>query len=82
MMAKALRPFPYAADGIKIEQLAAGDERDFPDDIVGGLIAEKYVEPVEPAAAPENAAHAGAPDTAEAGRKPRRAKPVEPAADA
>lgn len=78
MKGRALRPFPYAADGIRVEQLAAGDERDFAADIMPGLVAEGLVAPVRPLAAPENAAHAGAPETAESGRRPRRGRASEP----
>lgn len=39
MLAKVLKPFAYAADGIHSEQLEVGAERDFDDCCVPGLIA-------------------------------------------
>lgn len=49
-----LKPFLYAEDHIRAEQLAVGDERDFPSDILPGLVAEGLVE-APAAAAPDHA---------------------------
>ena len=45
MLVKALRPFPYSPDGIRMRQIEKGDEFECRDDIVDGLIAEKHVQP-------------------------------------
>lgn len=56
MASKVLKPFRYAPDRINFEELAEGDVRDFPADLLPGLVAEGFVskddeaEPVPPAA--------------------------------
>jgi hypothetical protein len=43
----ALKEFGYAPDGINIEHIAAGDQRDF-GEAAEGLLKEGYIGPVEP----------------------------------
>lgn len=44
MRCKVLKSFPYAHDGIKVEDLPEGENRDIRDELVPGLIAEGFVE--------------------------------------
>lgn len=44
MRCTVLKPFPYAHDGIHIEELAKGDTLDILDDLLPGLIADGLVE--------------------------------------
>lgn len=43
MKVRALKPFPYSADGIRIRQIAEGEEFDCDPGSVPGLKAEGYV---------------------------------------
>lgn len=72
-----LKPFPWSADGIKVEHLSAKDERDFQSGVYIGLLRAGYISaPVDQAGygaaehqaqdgAPENGSAAGAPETKE-----------------
>lgn len=44
MRCTVLKPFSYAHDGIRGEDLKPGDSRDFREELVPGLIAEGFVE--------------------------------------
>ena len=82
-VAKVLKPFLYAEDHINAAQLAVGDERHFPGDILPGLVAEGFVDdPAKAAAKPAGAAPADpAGETpAEAGAAPEPvSEPAKPA---
>lgn len=41
------RPFGFSRDGIKIEQADIGSTPDIPDELVAGLAAEGWIDPVE-----------------------------------
>lgn len=47
-MHKVVRPFPVSWDGLTLENLSVGDERDF-GEMTAGLLAERYIEAIEPA---------------------------------
>jgi hypothetical protein len=64
-----LKPFPFAADHINLEDLVPGDERDFPADVLPGLEAAGFVE-APAAAAPEPAESAPADAAPEAPAEP------------
>lgn len=51
MLVKILKPFPYAADGVRIRDLAAGDVEEIHDDLIPGLEGEGWVKRVKAAAA-------------------------------
>ena len=53
-MYKVLKPFPYAHDGLKIEELKEGDTREFRPELVEGLKDDGYIGDVEPAPQPAN----------------------------
>lgn len=61
---KVLKDFPYAHDGIKAENLVAGDVRDIQSDCVPGLKAEGYVEVAASAPTPAEGEGDGAEDAA------------------
>jgi hypothetical protein len=44
-MHRVVRPFPVSWDGLTLENLHAGDEREF-GEMTAGLLAEGYIEPV------------------------------------
>lgn len=55
MKCKVLKILPYARDGIRVETLPVGWEGEILDELIPGLIAEKYVEPAAADAAPVEA---------------------------
>lgn len=74
MRVRVLRQFPYSTDGLTSAMKAVGEEFDCAAPAAPGLIAEKYVAPVEVSAAagaPENQALPGAPENK---IKPSRAR--------
>lgn len=50
MLAIIKKPFPYAHDGIHVEELAAGSRREIADGVFDGLEAAGYVEAPKPEA--------------------------------
>lgn len=65
MLATILKAFSYSHDGITIRDLVKDAEENIREDLVDGLVAEKFIKPLIPGArkpAAKKPAAAGAPD--------------------
>lgn len=80
---RVLKRFPYSVDGVVAHQAVPGADPSpaIPARLLPGLAAAGYIAMATARSAPENTAHPAAPETAEAGRRPRRARPAAPPAD-